>query len=438
MAEDRDARADVLIAEEELLGSSPEKIFDWFKKRSEVEGRIENILDAEAELKLLAKKERLIDLAIALYGVHSDSLEIVFKKANKEKNKALILACLSNKAVSKAAYSITNMPGVYIDTVENFVEWLKSCSIEEIITLFSNEGIGREFLIAYFEGNDYWMALDEERRAYSIVALSDNPIIQQKYDGPWDGYAEYSHNKLFDTCWNLAETLPVSIKYAQALGDLYEKLLDKRYKYDALTVAKRWMVDVDEDANKKKWSLNGFEYIRAGIYKCLFEHITEDNSIYLENEDIAYRAVAYSKLMLTEEEIESSYEKDKLIAIRYLLKNNYIWRFEKLRYKLYKCCSDADGKYNDNYLDCCNDYNYKEEDIKKLKPEWFVEEEYKEETDEDDLQVTVGMLKSHLQDYTYNQSVEILTEVFRLKQDASAIRWLVIGCLLLLLKLVLR
>ena len=77
-------------------------------------------------------------------------------------------------------------------------------------------------------------------------------------------------------------------------------------------------------------------------------------------------------------------------------------------------------------------------DIKKLKPEWFVDEEYKEEANEDDLQVTVGMLKSHLQDYTYNQSVEILTEVFRLKQDMKTIKWWVISCFVLLLILVIR
>ena len=441
MAVNKETKLATSILKEELLCSSADRVFDWFKVRSEQEGRIENTLEPEVEIELLNRNEKLIELAIALYGVHSDSVRQVFKKANKQKNKPIILACLSNSVLARGSYTVDEVPEQLFENDEELVEWLKGSTNEEIETLFQNKGISTNFVNDFFEGNAYWQALDDERRITCLLALYDNPIITENYSGPMDGYAEYTHNKLFDAGWKLAETVPTTKPYAMALGLLYEKLIDKRYNYEAETVAKRWMVEVEEDS-KKKWRLNDYEWIRAGIYKCIVKwgNTTKDNE-QLNHSDIAYRAIAYSKFLLSEEQMIAAYDKDKLIALEYMLKNNYIWRFEHLRARLCSLSWDADEKYNSNYLDCANNYKYKEEEIKKLNPEWFVEKidiDADQEIDEDNLQVTVGILKSHLQDYTYNQSVEILTEIFRMKQDAKNIRWWVIGCFVLLLILVVR
>ncbi len=441
MTENRNDSAETLILEEELLTSPPDRVFDWFKSRSITDGKIrENELDSEVELKLLARKERLIDLAIGYYGIHEEAIRVLFKKAREENNEAVILACLSNTVISKAGVSYPNFPEDLLDSDVDKLEWFKGITKKQIYALFKNSGIDDSFLEEYLEGSDYWKVIDDDRRVQSLAALCRNPRLQKKYEGMMDGYAEYKFNSVYVACWNLAKTLPVTQAYANVLGELLSKIVDDRYEFDSLVVSKRWIIKDENKKETKKQFLNGFESVRYAIYRDIIKN-SKSNRDSFSNEDIAYRACAYSKLLITEDEIRSAYKKDKLLAIQYISDNLGVWRYEKYREVLSEICWDADTKYNNNYMDCANMYNWKEEDLKEKHPDWFLEKEDEDYVDDDDKLVTVGILKSHLSelhDSSFNHSVQIMSGVNSLSGDVGKIRWWIIGCFVLLLILVIR
>jgi hypothetical protein len=312
-----------------------------------------------------------------------------------------------------------------------------------------NYGISDRFLRGYLEGDDYWKVIDEERRVYSLEALCGNTRLQKKYEGWMDGQAEYDFNSVYTACWNLAKNLPVTKGYANVLGILLSKIVDERYEFDSFEVAKRWIIK-DENKNKTtKEYLNGYESVRFAIYSDVLKN-SESNSESFSNKDIAYRACAYSKLLITEDEIRSAYKKDKVLAIQYISANLNVWRYEKYREVLDEICWDADTKDNNHNLYCTNTYNQREEDLKEKHPDWFVEKDFEDEDedededyfkDEDDKQVTVGKLKSHLleiSDSSFKHWSSIIIAVNSLSDDVSRIRWWIIGCFLLLLILVIR
>jgi len=252
--------------------------------------------------------------------------------------------------------------------------------------------------------------------------------------------SEFLHNNVFFSAWKLAETVPVTKMYAARLGMLYTRLYNERYEFDSMNVAKRWMIeDEDEKKDKKKTRLNLFELIRQGIYKdvVLKKFGNDDISKYIKDDDIALRSASYLLSDLTTEQIEEAYERDNLIAIENLLENLNVWRDEHKRDLLKALCWNADEKYNDNWLNCANDYKYAEERMIKKYPSLFKNKEYEPDVSNDDLPVTVGYFREMLSEESY-KTTELSNEVIRLKQDAKNIRWWVIVCFVLLLILVFR
>ena len=422
----KDRGADVLIAEAELLGSSADRVYEWFKNRSAGVGKIQDeaSLDEVVELKLLDRNEALIDIAIAKYGAFSESVSRVFKKAKDENNEALLLSCLTNTSLERRSWSHSSVPRSLIKDAKERLEWFTALSDLEIKTLFENPTIDQEVLDSFLEGKEYWKAVDDEKRRAVIRALANNARMSSKYNSEYmDGYAEYRYNSVFDAAWKLCEITPTTPEWANDLSYLYEKLVDKRYKYDSDTIAKRWMLDWEHDKeDDKKAYLNPYENIRAKIYKCNISNKygkDESNKEYFDNADIAIRWSAYKKLRLTEDEIQEAYEKDKLLAINALIDNYAIWKDPALRKVLHDVCWDADTKYNNNYLDCANHFNYKQEEVERQYPDWFVEEEEKESIDEDDMPVTIGRLRGEVGDKLYQYSVELLTEIFRVEKETK-------------------
>ena len=119
------------------------------------------------------------------------------------------------------------------------------------------------------------------------------------------------------------------------------------------------------------------------------------------------------------------------------MRNMRVWRNEKLRAVLKEICWDADGTINNNYLDCANMFNYKEEELTEKYPNWFLDKEDEDVLDEDEKVLTVGLGRGLLQESNYHQSVEILTEILTIKQviekSSKTLNWDFYGLLVLLL-----
>lgn len=432
----------ILIKEAELVSSSNDYIANYYLNLSKSVGKIEVLdLDSETEDKLLLRNDAFIDITLAQYCLFHETARKLFEKSFSDNNLTLRLACVSNTSFGRTRWGAYELPLALFQhsNKEDLKAWFTTISSKEIDALFRNETIDDSFLTDFisFE-NGLWNVLDEVKQLQALHSIYYNSRVGKRYEGPMDGYAEYLHGKLFSVIWDLAKKLPVEKKWANALGNLLEKTHDSRFEFDSLAVAERW--NVVEPEEKKKQFLSSFESVRFSIYKDIISDLygkNETNKIHYSNEDVAYRACAYVQTDMDEDDIKEAYKKDRLLAIEYMMRNLRLWRNVKTRKVLHDICWDADSTINDSYLDCANMYNWKEEELTKKYPNWFIENNEEDFIDEDDKVLTVGLGRGLLQDSNYHQSVELLTEILSTKQviekSIKTLKWILYGVSALLL-----
>ena len=432
----------ILIKEIELVNGSNDYVNNYYVNLSKSVEKIDvDDLDEETENKLLSKNDPFIDITLAQYCFYHQTIKKLFSKSFSEDNLTLRLACLSNKNIGKKRWGFHKLPKALFDSKndEQMTAWFSNITDKEVDTLFRNETIDDGFLTKFLElENDLWKALSEDNKLQVIESLYYNERVCKKYEGPMDGYAEYLHGKLFSVIWDLAKKLPIEMEWSYALGSILEKTRDDRYQFNSLEVAERWNIKEEKEENKKQF-LNGFELVRYACYRDVVKNLygkEKTNKIHYANEDIAYRACAYVQTDIKEDEIREAYEKDKLLAIEYIMRNMRVWRNEKLRAVLKEICWDADGTINNNYLNCANMFNYKEEELTEKYPDWFLDKEDEDILDEDEKVLTVGLGRGLLQESNYHQSVEILTEILTIKQviekSSQTLKWIFYGLSVLL------
>ena len=428
----------ILIKEAELVSSSNDYIANYYLNLSKSVGKIEVLdLDSETEDKLLLRNDAFIDITLAQYCLFHETARKIFEKSFSDNNLTLRLACVSNTSFGRTRWGAYELPLALFQNSnkEDLKAWFTTISSKEIDALFRNETIDDSFLTDFisFE-NGLWNVLDEVKQLQALHSIYYNSRVGKRYEGPMDGYAEYLHGKLFSVIWDLAKKLPVEKKWANALGNLLEKTHDSRYEFDSLAVAERW--NVVEPEEKKKQFLSSFESVRFSIYKDIIQNLygkDKTNKIHYANEDIAYRACAYVQTDMNEDDIQDAYKKDKLLAIEYILRNLSVWRNTKTRQVLHDICWDADGTINDNYLDCANMYNWKEEELSKKYPDWFADK-IEVEVDEDDKLLNVGLFRE-LTKESQRDTVTIIYELFEsdFKKQGKVLGWIFYGVIALVL-----
>jgi hypothetical protein len=428
-----------LIKEAELVHGSKDYVYNFYSNYTKSNDKIDvEDLDEETEGKLLDKNDPFIDITLAQFCFYNTTLKRLFSKSFSDDNLTLRLACLSNKMVGKRSWGSCDLPQALFDSEDNkeILAWFGIITSQELDVLFRNETINDNFLTELLElDNDLWMALSETNKLQVIRSLYYNERVCKAYDGPMDGYAEYTHGKLFSVIWDLAKKLPVEKKWAYALGNLLDKTSDDRYEFDSLEVAKRWNVEEEEDTTKKQF-LDYFELVRYAIYKNVVKNLygkDKTNKLHYQHEDLAYRACAYVQTDMTEDDIREAYAKDKLVAIEFIMRNMRVWRNDDLRDVLKDICWDADGTINDNYLDCANMYNWKEEELSKKYPDWFADK-IEVEVDEDDKLLNVGLFRE-LTKESQGDTVTIIYEFLEsdFKKQGKVLGWIFYGVIALVL-----
>jgi hypothetical protein len=428
----------ILIKEAELVNGSNDFISNYYINSVKSSERIEVLdLDEETESKLLSKNDAFIDVILAQYCLFHKTVQKLFYKSISEKNLTLRLACLSNRSFGRTVWGVYSLPLALFENsnLDELKSWLATIDDEEIDTLFRNETTDDDFLTDFLSfDNGLWAILDEDKQRQVLRSLRRNPRIGKRYVGPMDGYAEYLHGKLFSVIWDLAKKLPVDKRWASVLGDLLENTYDGRYEFDSLEVAKRWHISEPEE--KKKQYLSSFENVRFSIYKDIIKDIyrrDENNKIHYSNNDVAYRACAYVQTDMKEDDIKEAYKKDGLLAIEYIMRNLSVWRNENTRKVLHDIAWDAYSTFNDHHLACANMFNWKEEELSKKYPDWFLDKNEESEIDEDDKVLTVGLGRGLIQESIYHQSAEILSIKQAIDKSSKTVRWIFYGLVLLLL-----
>jgi hypothetical protein len=409
--ESRDSKA--IIKEAQLLYGSNDFIYKFFKEASKYSPEIDDIIEA----KLLLKNDSFLDIVLAQYCQHSNTIFKLFTRAVQSNNLSLKLACLSNESFEGTSDSI---PSALFG--ENqwsdcplLLDWFRSISSAEIEVLFNNKSIDRDWLGSLLEcNNEFWKILTEDQQKNIIRSLCKNPVIKSRDVGFFiDGQSEYDYKKLFFTIWSLPEKLPTSRQYAFALSSLLENTSFVISSFDAFEVAKRWDI-IDETESKKdiKLFLNSYELVRFHLYKNVIKDLYGDdfsNKEHFDNADIAYRCCSYSQLKnITADDMTSIYyTKDEALAVNYLLMNDNLWAIEETREALQDLCYRADMKHPNGISFCTNDFLVRKMKMEELNPKWFIQKIF-DDSDVDDKLLNVGTMREFLKELKEDSTNGIL------------------------------
>lgn len=371
-----------LIAEYELMASTPREVYDLYKDRKENSDKYywDGQVDEKTDLALWGRGDPLIKMAIAKYG----SNEEIAKEILKGNDEALKLALLKNWS----GQSFHDFPESLFDG-DGLVSYLNSCSDQEFACIFSNPSIADLFLRDFFEGKKIWNDISEERQRIAVMAFAENPRSSKPNDDSFmDGYAEYSHNAVFSSCWELCAKVPVTKEWAIALSRLTEKLLPEGFPFkdeEIMPVIARWyptkeMQEENKYDNEEQYKDGGYlsqwQTIRQNLTKLIAESSKHGNLA--ENPDIGIRCGFYRYGRLNIDQMKAAFAKDGEAAWQAMSSNASLWSNKDKRQVLHDvawAADDLDGRSN---LDNANQYNAFYERFKNQYPAMF-----KDDDDED-------------------------------------------------------
>lgn len=358
-----------IVDEARLVASPPDAVVRYLEERGAelVKHPYMETTDEAFEQALLDRHDPLIDLALARwckYDVTGRAL-LLANRGDTTHAQAIRLSLLANEAAGAVA--------IFGGIGETIADWLPSTSDEGLTTLFSNPSLRDEFLEVFFTGGLAWQCLSEAQRLTVLRALPKNPRMSKPYDQSFaDGYAEHVHNKVFESAWKLAGTVPTTAPWGFALGWLFDVLLPIGYGIeDPLALAARW--NVPDDEGVKYGQLSSFQNVRKGLARLALKKSPKRAEEFLASEDPALRAAVYSSCGLGVEQIQQAIERDPDFALDQMLYNVRLWRRQEERDALRAgvwTVVQADPRSD---LMPHNLYNSMSQRMEREHPDWFVE-----------------------------------------------------------------
>ena len=149
-----------------LENATPNEIFKYF----ETENKIRFYLKDPIIIKFIAKKNKLIDLALARYSSESEIVEYFYENS---KDKTIKLAALRNEVVS---------PHLYFLQEEKINLFVKSASSEELKLFFRNKNLTFTDLENILERKNSFELITDEKFKLIVLYLFYNPYIHNLFD----------------------------------------------------------------------------------------------------------------------------------------------------------------------------------------------------------------------------------------------------------------
>lgn len=359
------------------MASAPESVASWLSEKGR-KSRWGGDADDALEMNLLARNERLIDLALAENGLSEEVLRSLFQRDDE----IIRAAVLSNTRALNQNFGIRYWT---FATENNDLSWMASLSKVEAEALFANPALPDHFVADFFEQKGVWEELSEDQRVSAASKIIDTLSDRPERDDFNDGWADYSYSKVFDAAWTFSRSAPVTLKWAYLLGELYSKLAPYAFsKFNALETAERWHPQNDEDQQFEREKddnasgyLSTFQRVRFGLSRLAAEssHGKKDKrETILGSDDVAIRCGGYLALNFQPEEIEAAVEKDGKLACRYLIGNESIWTKNATRETLREACRSV-SKDDDYIVSQSFDFSRQDDRMRERHPEWFVDEE---------------------------------------------------------------
>jgi hypothetical protein len=301
---------------------SPEAVCSFLKAQaaqSETEV-LNDGFDREAESALAARNDPLINLALARYARNPETLKVLFDAG--ELAQVLRLAVLSNTLVG--AQIFWPFPVSVLGGETAAVDWLATATDEELAALFLNPNLNNDFLRSVLSAKKPWDGIPDERMVWIVTYLAHNermktPYLSKGYD---DGFADYTYNAVFDAAWGLAERLPTTPRWANALGWLFNDMVTEGFSIEnPLELAARWRLDpADAEAiedetkgNKRGW-LSGHQRLRKGLARLALKKSPKLLASLLSSSDLALRCAAYADGPMTLKQLSEARKRDGEIA----------------------------------------------------------------------------------------------------------------------------
>lgn len=380
---------ETIITEAEYLAIAPQAVRERLALRaaqSKDDWR-QDTLDEKGEESLRLRRDPLIDLSLAQYARNTATVKPLFDAS--ELTSAHRLAILSNQSLGKGSFS--RFPMGLFDSSEKCKRWLLRGDLVELKALFQNPHVQQDFLRDLLEGKEDWAQLPDARMTQIVSFLCSNERMRTEYDNShMDGFAEYSHNAVFDAAWSLAERVEPTEQWAKALSWLFADLYRQSFSLkEPMKTLERWRPDPSNAelvANDAKTSTGGFlspyEMVRMSLARLASKRDYKLVESFLSSDDRALRAAAYSDANLNAEQLTSAYEKDGQMLFNQAISNDEIWRDAGLRPVLRAIAWRVSSDHQASDLGAVNHFNAIEQRMKDRNPQWFEEEE--PESDADD------------------------------------------------------
>lgn len=362
-----------IIKEAELSFRSPDFVFEFLLKRASLPHSDPEsfFVDERVEGSLLDRKNGLIDLGLAKYARHPETLRALFFGADS--STAIKLAVLQNQGINYGVLggAISRVCQLFGE-LESAVNWINSASDQQLEALFTNKNVGDRFLSNLFRQDKPLNSIENSVLLKIVRALSTNARMKQSLnvdgdDDDW-GYVERINP------WLLCTSVPTTGHWANALGCLLPNLEITYLPSPSLEVANRWRIEDCDSENIEreiKYNNRGFLSDFQSVRMQLARHALETNEIeatgLVQHHDIALRCASYAFGKMTEQQIIEAIERDPKFLGNYALRNLNLWKNKKTRNALeraVKIFDDNDGVVSRVFWDLY--YKHSNEN-----PEWF-------------------------------------------------------------------
>lgn len=364
MDENRNFRT--LLKEAELLASSPEVVANWLQSHNRWSASEPS--DDSLEANLLARRERLIDLALARYG----QCEAVLQELFARDDQILRASVLSNEnAYQSSIFDI-------VPFRDRELSWISELSQIELEALFSNPALPNYQIKQFFDMKGAWLALNESQRETAAIQLIGNirkwtDTFSLADSSTW----ESTRLDAVQSVWKFSEKIHITPPWPYWLGRLYLSLGVPSYiGFDPLQAASRWSDPQDQEKAIKE-NANGFlttyQQVRCGLGRLSATEALYDKEklkSLLEHGDVAIRCGAYLVAALSAEEINAVSKKDGKLACAHLIENEKVWRREETRDALQEACKRA-SKGQDWIVSLSADFSRRCDHMEKVHPDWF-------------------------------------------------------------------
>jgi len=353
-----------------LANCSSQAAYDWlYERRHTGDDRPSLLSEAPKVLEYLLarRKDPLIDLGIARFGRSSEAIRRVFRRGNT----GVRCAALSNPHVGPS--------GIFHDG------WLEESDIKEIIrngtgaeleSLSKNKFLSDGALEHLIERKEEFSDLSDEQYIQMLVWLGRNPRMSAEYDNRvLDGWAEYSHGRIFSLAWDLARHLPATKTNACVLYELLQHTATPVGYDNPEEVIERWRIEEKPKDGERPLAYSYFLRSR------LADVLDADEQL-LISDDCALRESFYRRFSPWKfKDWPSFIERDGELAFDALVENDELWKSEEVRGVL----SDLAWKVPDPHssMDAPNTYRAVEERKRRQHPSRFSDEdaEYSNEPD---------------------------------------------------------